>query len=116
MYKDDVLEHPFWQQNKVIILLWVAVVIVPFFTYQLTSFLFYRTARSDAPLKTPPTIPYWVPGIFHGVGLIMYGPPAYFGRFMYVHIILVKFKTDKLLAKNIATSPRSLSKPGHFLS
>jgi hypothetical protein len=83
MYANDVVEHPFWQQNKIIILLWIAVVIIPFLTYQLTLFLFHRTARSDAPLKTPPTIPYWVPGIFHGVGLTLSGPSAYFGKLMY---------------------------------
>jgi len=75
-------DDPFWQQYRVLILLWVAIIVFPFLTYQLTSFLFYRTARSNGPLKTPPTIPYWVPGIFHGVGLA-FGPPVYFGKLMY---------------------------------
>ena len=70
-----VLAHPYF-------FLIISTVLFPYITYQLTTILFYRTVRSKAILKTPPTIPYWVPGLFHTIGLA-FGGSAYFGKLMY---------------------------------
>ncbi|KAF2710181.1 putative cytochrome-like protein P450 [Pleomassaria siparia CBS 279.74] len=75
----SILDPSFYQQNRNLLFCAVFIVAFPILTFQITSYLFFRTARSSSSLKTPPTIPYWIPGIFHGVGLA-FGTPAYFGK------------------------------------
>ncbi|KAH7386034.1 cytochrome P450 [Pyrenochaeta sp. MPI-SDFR-AT-0127] len=61
-------------------LLLVAFVLItlPFFTYYVSTQLFYRKANRASPGKRPPTIPYFIPGAFHAFTLAYEGPQKYF--------------------------------------
>ncbi|KAH7068193.1 cytochrome P450 [Paraphoma chrysanthemicola] len=59
-----------------------ALIVLPFFTYYVTTLLFYRRVRSNECKKTPPTIPYYVPGIFHAFSLASTGPQEYIAQLM----------------------------------
>jgi hypothetical protein len=65
-------------QDLSLLLFIISLVLIPWATHQFSTFSFYRTAQSSALGKRPPTIPYWVPGIFHGFSVITQGPPAFF--------------------------------------
>lgn len=69
--------------NMALVLLVIsAVVISPFFVYYVTSALFFRRANSKANGKRPPTLPYFVPGVFSTGGLIRSGTRKYFANIM----------------------------------
>jgi hypothetical protein len=72
-------------QNFTSLIILVTLIIVPFLTYFISTTLFYRTARSHSALRRPPTVPYWVPGIYHGFSLLSRSPSIFFKRAMYVY-------------------------------
>ncbi|KAF1849405.1 cytochrome P450 [Cucurbitaria berberidis CBS 394.84] len=53
-------------------------IIVPFLTFFLSTTLFYRKTKNKFPGQTPPTTPYFVPGVFHAFSLAYFGPQKYF--------------------------------------
>ncbi|KAF2865178.1 cytochrome P450 [Massariosphaeria phaeospora] len=53
--------------------------VFPVLVYYITTTLFYRKTNSKLLSKIPPTVPYWVPGLFHGLSVAS-GPPAYFAK------------------------------------
>ncbi|KAJ8112823.1 hypothetical protein OPT61_g4897 [Boeremia exigua] len=55
-------------------------VILPFLTYYVTSALFFRKANSTAINKEPPTIPYFVPGLFNAANFGRSGARTYFAE------------------------------------
>ncbi|KAF9692788.1 hypothetical protein EKO04_009166 [Ascochyta lentis] len=57
-----------------------SLVIFPFLTYYATSSLFFRRADSTTFGKKPPTIPYFVPGLFHASGFAQLGARKYFAE------------------------------------
>ncbi|CAO2651892.1 Nn.00g001750.m01.CDS01 [Neocucurbitaria sp. VM-36] len=59
-------------------------IISPFLTYYISTVLFYRKANSKASGKTPPTVPFFIPGIFHAFTLAYEGPQRYFAALMYI--------------------------------
>ncbi|KAH7092141.1 cytochrome P450 [Paraphoma chrysanthemicola] len=59
-----------------------ALIVLPFFTYYVTTLLFYRRVRSNECKKTPPTIPFYVPGVFHAFSLATSGPQEYIAQLM----------------------------------
>ncbi|UPX17443.1 uncharacterized protein EKO05_0007796 [Ascochyta rabiei] len=62
------------------LLILASLVIFPFLTYYATSSLFFRRSNSTAAGKKPPTIPYFVPGLFHAVGFAQLGARKYFAE------------------------------------
>lgn len=62
-------------------------VLLPVITYYVTSALFRQRVQSKSSGKTPPTIPYQVPVVFHAFGLASVGPQKYFAQLMYVSIV-----------------------------
>lgn len=66
------------------VLIFSGLIIFPFLTCYIATILFYRKARSTARGKIPPSIPYYVPGIFHAFGLASIGPQKYFAQIMFV--------------------------------
>jgi hypothetical protein len=60
----------------------LAVVVLPFLTYYITSTAFFRRANNRGPGKKPPTVPYFVPGLFHATGIVSLGPRKYFAELM----------------------------------
>jgi hypothetical protein len=62
-----------------------ALVICPLLIYYITTLLFYRRASSKLRGKVPPTVPYYVPVIFHAFSLAKTGPQKYFAQVMYVN-------------------------------
>jgi hypothetical protein len=65
------------------LLLTALLIIAPALTYYVSTTLFYQHAKSTAANKTPPTIPYLVPGAFHAFSLAYDGPQKYFARLLY---------------------------------
>lgn len=61
-------------------------VLGPLLVFYITTLLFWRRTRSKVRSKTPPTIPYFVPGIYHAFGLATTGPEKYFAQVLYVTI------------------------------
>lgn len=64
-----------------------ALFILPFLTYYLSTLSFYRKANSKVTGKRPPTIPYFIPGVFHAFTLAYEGPQKYFATLMYVTLL-----------------------------
>jgi hypothetical protein len=62
-----------------------ALVLCPLLIYYITTLLFYRRASSKLRGKVPPTVPYYVPGIFHAFSLAKTGPPRYLAQVMYAN-------------------------------
>jgi hypothetical protein len=60
----------------------LAVVVLPFLTYYITSAAFFRRANTRGAGKRPPTVPYFVPGLFHATGIVSLGPQKYFAELM----------------------------------
>lgn len=58
------------------------VVVLPFLTYYVTSLLFFRQSKSKATQKRPPTIPYFIPGLFNALGFAQSGARKYFAELM----------------------------------
>jgi len=58
------------------------VVISPFLTYYVTSTLFSRRSNSTTTSKEAPSIPYFIPGVFHAAVLARTGAPKYFAELM----------------------------------
>lgn len=57
-----------------------AIIILPFLIYYVTSALFFRTANSKAVGKEPPTVPYFVPGIFSAGRFVRHGARKHFAK------------------------------------
>lgn len=68
-----------------LILLAVALIVIPALTYYGTTALFFQTSKDVATGKTPPTIPYLVPGVFHTFSIAFEGAPKLFARLLYDH-------------------------------
>jgi hypothetical protein len=62
----------------------IVLVVVPFVTFYISVTLFQRKSQGKVTGKTPPTIPYYFPGIFHAFGLAYVGPQKYFAHLLYV--------------------------------
>lgn len=60
----------------------VVLIISPFLTYYLTTLVFYRRSRSKELGKYPPTIPFYLIGIFHTFSLMTAGPQQYFAQLL----------------------------------
>ncbi|KAF2648308.1 cytochrome P450 [Lophiostoma macrostomum CBS 122681] len=58
----------------------IFLILAPFLIQYLSTTFFYRRARSISKSKTPPTLPYSIPGIFHVFGLLRHGPPVFFAN------------------------------------
>ncbi|KAF1359708.1 cytochrome P450 [Lizonia empirigonia] len=56
------------------------VVVFPFLTYYATSTLFFRKVNSTSVAKRPPTIPYFIPGLFHAASFAQLGARKYFAE------------------------------------
>ncbi|KAF2686921.1 cytochrome P450 [Lentithecium fluviatile CBS 122367] len=56
-------------------------VIFPILTYYLSTTLFFRKINRKGSKKAPPTVPYWIPGVYHAVGLIS-RPSTYFATYV----------------------------------
>jgi hypothetical protein len=65
-----------------LLLLAVAVIVFPALTYYLTTALFFKSSKNAATGKTPPTIPYLIPGVFHTFSIAAEGPQKYFARLL----------------------------------
>ncbi|KAF1962243.1 cytochrome P450 [Byssothecium circinans] len=63
-------------QRQSIPLVLSLVILIPFLIHYITTTLFYRTHGSKNSNRKPLTIPYWVPGFCHGLGLLS-RPSAY---------------------------------------
>lgn len=61
----------------------LSLIISPFLTYYISTTSFYRKANSKASGKTPPTVPFFIPGVFHAFSLAYDGPQKYFSALMY---------------------------------
>lgn len=59
-----------------------SLVIIPFLTYYTTSSVFFRRINSKTVKKKPPTIPYFVPGLFHTFSFAQLGAQKYFAELM----------------------------------
>ncbi|KAF1927586.1 uncharacterized protein M421DRAFT_64809 [Didymella exigua CBS 183.55] len=57
-----------------------SIVILPFLTYYTTSTLFIRRSNSKLTGKEPPTIPYFVPGLFSAAAFAQLGARRYFAE------------------------------------
>ncbi|KAF2029216.1 putative cytochrome-like protein P450 [Setomelanomma holmii] len=68
--------------SQTILLGLIILIVSPFLTLYLTTSLFYRRARSTAPRKSPPTVPYYVPGVFHAFSLATTGPQEYLAKLL----------------------------------
>ena len=66
-----------------LILLAVALIVIPALTYYGTTALFFQASKDVATGKTPPTIPYLVPGVFHTFSIAFEGAPKFFARLLY---------------------------------
>ena len=58
------------------------VVVSPFLVYYISTQLFYRTTNSKALGKRPPTIPYFIPAVFHTFTLAYEGAQTFFASAM----------------------------------
>lgn len=58
-------------------LIFLVVVAVPFLINYITTSFFHRHSAKKSLPKHPPTVPYWIPGLFHGLGLLS-KPSTYF--------------------------------------
>ncbi|PSN66246.1 putative cytochrome-like protein P450 [Corynespora cassiicola Philippines] len=56
-------------------------IIFPFLTSNISTAIFFRTVRSRRLNKKPPTLPYWVPILYHALGFAT-GAPANFAKLM----------------------------------
>ena len=65
-----------------ILLVVASMVILPFLTYYVTSALFFRKANNKPIDKDPPTIPYFISGVFHTFGFAQLGARKYFAQAM----------------------------------
>lgn len=85
--------------------------IFPFFTYYVATTLFYRKVNSDSIGKTPPTVPYLIPGVFHAFSLAYEGPQKYFATLMYEFVVRHPSHGQSLMntAKTTAASHHLLS-------
>jgi hypothetical protein len=59
-----------------------SIIVLPFLTYYATSTLFFRSANSSSTGKTPPTVPYFIPGLFHAISFSQLGARKYFAELM----------------------------------
>jgi hypothetical protein len=96
-----------------------ALVVVPFVTYYLSLSLFQRKIRGNATEKTPPTIPFYFPGVFHAFGLAYVGPQKYFAYLLYVikpiHV-LVLTRTGKNMKASVSVPSSSMRDHSHSSS
>jgi hypothetical protein len=53
-----------------------------FLIHYATALLFSQTIRSKLRSKTPPTVPYYLPGIYHAFSLAKTGPQKFFAQVM----------------------------------
>lgn len=60
----------------------LTLIVVPLATYYSSLSSFQRRARRKRAGKIPPTIPYYVPGIFHAFSLASTGPQKYFAQLL----------------------------------
>ncbi|KAF1918443.1 putative cytochrome-like protein P450 [Ampelomyces quisqualis] len=60
----------------------LTLIIVPVATYYGSRSSFQRRTRGKRVGKVPPTIPYYVPGIFHAFSLASIGPQKYFAQLL----------------------------------
>lgn len=58
-------------------LILLAFILTPFLTHYITTFFFRQQSKNRNPSRKPPTIPYWVPGLYHALGLLS-KPSTYF--------------------------------------
>ncbi|KAL6711448.1 hypothetical protein ACN47E_004382 [Coniothyrium glycines] len=54
----------------------------PFLTYYVSTQLFHRRAKNSSAGKTPPLVPYSLPGVFHTFSLAYHGPQQYFASLL----------------------------------
>ncbi|KAF2126947.1 cytochrome P450 [Dothidotthia symphoricarpi CBS 119687] len=66
-------------QRQAVPLTILLLITLPFLTYYVSMSKFVRKANSKALGKRPPTIPYWIPGVYHTISLVSVGPQKYFG-------------------------------------
>ncbi|KAF2475223.1 cytochrome P450 [Lindgomyces ingoldianus] len=90
MQLPSVLEHPLLYQNQLLLII-VIIATIPLSTYALSSFLFHRTARINSSGKTPPTVPYSIPGLYHVFALLTQGPPKFFANIINTYGRLAPF-------------------------
>jgi hypothetical protein len=64
------------------LLLVASLIVFPFLTYYATSSLFFRRANDKSGGKEPPTIPYFIPGVFNTAGFAQLGARKYFAELM----------------------------------
>ncbi|PVI04740.1 putative cytochrome-like protein P450 [Periconia macrospinosa] len=60
------------------------VIAIPFLTHYITSILFNRNSANKNSPRNPPTIPYWIPGLCHALGLLS-KPSTYFALLIKKH-------------------------------
>lgn len=66
------------------LLIVASLIVFPFLTYYATSTSFFRRANDKSDGKKPPTIPYFIPGVFNAAGFAQLGARKYFAELMYV--------------------------------
>ncbi|KAF2628478.1 cytochrome P450 [Macroventuria anomochaeta] len=87
-----------------------SIIIFPFLTYYATSSLFFRRANNNSTGKAPPTIPYFIPGLFHAVSFTQSGARKYFAELIKEYGTFAPFK--------VKAGPRSyvvLRDPTHII-
>ncbi|KAJ4993177.1 hypothetical protein SVAN01_01152 [Stagonosporopsis vannaccii] len=95
------------------------VVISPLLTYYVTSTLFFRRSKSTASSKEAPSIPYFIPGIFHAAVLARTGAPKYFAELIKDYGAFAPFKVragprSYIILRDPTHISRVLNAPEHL--
>lgn len=64
------------------LLIAIILISIPALTYYVSSTLFHRSSKTVASRRSPPTIPYLLPGVFHAFNLAYDGPPKCFATLL----------------------------------
>lgn len=85
----------------------------PFAIYYITLSLFQRRVRSDTSGKSPPTVPYYIPGVFHAFSLAYTGPQKYFAQLLYAMFSFGRYSMLMAIEKSMMARILSSSMLDH---